>query len=457
MKALEGAIAAAGSKGPSLDFDSVITQLGNRVFLMHNVHADGPVVFQTRWAMSYLRGPLTKPQVQTLMQPRKQTAPAAPTVTATVASPAASASAAATSPVPAPAAVEQTAVPDGYRTTPSALPPDVPQVYLPVAIGEQEATRQLAQQSGRNLDVSKVQLIYEAGVLGSASVRFVDRKRKLDEPEEKMLVVAAADAARSVKWERAESVAVKPNDLNDEPERVDPEQGPFYGPTPAAASTGQEIKALTKDLGDWLYYNSRYKLITHPDLGLFQEPGDEERAFMIRLQQAARERRDDEVDALEKKYKDRLDRLNDKLKRSERELATDQAAYESRKQQEVVGLGATVLGFFMGRKGVSSAITGAVSKRGQTSRASAAVEETQQEIEEIQKEISDVENELKEATDEITNKWANSLDNLSSEEIAPQRTDIKVRQVAVAWLPAWLVTYDGDTATVPAYATAGNP
>ncbi len=455
LEGLEGAIAAAGGKGAALDYDAVITQLGNRLFLMHNVHADGPVIFQTRWAMSYLRGPLTKPQVQTLMQPRKQTSTAAaPAMTATVAPAAATP---AVAPAPAPQTAAQPSIPEGYKATPSALPPDVPQVYLPLALGEQEATRQLAQQSGRNLDVTQVQLIYEAGVLGSASVRFVDRKRKLDEPEEKMLVVPAADAARSVKWERAEAVAVKPNDLSDEPERVGPEQGPFFGPAPAAASTGQEIKALTKDLGDWLYYNSRYKLTTQPDLGLFQQPGEEERAFKIRLQQAARERRDEEVDALEKKYKDRLDRLNDKLKKAERELAADQAAYESRKQQEVVGLGATVLGFFFGRKGVSSAITGAMSKRDQTSRASAEVEETQQEIEEIQKEISELENELKEATDEITTRWANALENLSSEEIAPQRTDIKVRQVAVAWLPAWLVTYGGDTATVPAYEVASNP
>jgi hypothetical protein len=455
LEGLEGAIAAAGGKGAAIDYDSVITQLGNRVFLMHNVHAAGPVVFQTRWVMSYLRGPLTKPQVQTLMQPAKQTAAPAPAVAATVA-PAVTVPAAAAPAAPAPVAAQPAAGPDGYGVTPQALPPDVPQVYLPVSISEQEAIRQLAQQSGRNLDVTQVQLIYEAGVLGNATVRFVDRKRKLDQQVEEVLVVAAADAARGVKWERAETVAIKPNDLSDEPERVGPEQGPFFGPTPAAASSSQEIKALTKDLGDWLYYNRRYQLTTHPDLGVFQQPDEEARAFKIRLQQAARERRDDEVDALEKKYKDRLERLSVKLKKAERELVADQAAYESRQQQEVVGLGASVLGYFFGRKGVSSAITGAMSKRGQTSRAGIEVEETRQEIEEIQQEIAELENELKEATDEITNKWATSWDDLSSEEIAPQRSDIKVRQVAVAWLPVWLVTFDSGTATVPAYPVASN-
>ena len=33
--------------------------LGSRVFLMNNVHEDAPEVFETRWCLCYLRGPLT--------------------------------------------------------------------------------------------------------------------------------------------------------------------------------------------------------------------------------------------------------------------------------------------------------------------------------------------------------------------------------------------------------------
>jgi hypothetical protein len=455
LEGLKGAIAAAGGKGDQMDYDSAITQLGNRVFLMHNVHADGPVVFQTRWAMSYLRGPLTKPQVQILMQPRKQadTVPmAAVPAGATLAAPTPAA------PVPSPAA--SASGPAGFLPQLPALEPGVPQLFLPVSISEQEAARQVAQQLGHQLNVTQVQLVYDAAVLGGANIRFLDRKRKLDEQVEKVLVVYSSDAARGVNWDKAEELPVKLDSLVNRAERVNPDQGPFFAPAPDAANNGQKIKALNKDLGDWLYYNSRYKLTTHAELGVFQRPDEDERSFKIRLQQAARERRDSEVDALENKYKSRLARLNEKLKKAERELAADQAAYEARKQQEMVGLGSSVLGFFFGRKGVSSAINSAMSKRGQTSRAEAEVQETQEEISQTQQEITQLENELKEATDEITNKWANSLENLSSEEISPQRSDIQIRQVAVAWLPAWLVTYNtgsgSDTTTVPAYPVPNN-
>ncbi|MCS6827997.1 MAG: hypothetical protein NZ553_15395, partial [Caldilinea sp.] len=64
LAGLKGALSEAGKSEPT-DYSSLITKLGNRVFLMHNVHEEGPVVFHTRWAMSYLRGPLTLPQVRT--------------------------------------------------------------------------------------------------------------------------------------------------------------------------------------------------------------------------------------------------------------------------------------------------------------------------------------------------------------------------------------------------------
>ena len=77
LSGLKGALAEAGQES-STDYDKLITKLGNRVFLLHSVYDKAPVVFTTRWAMSYLRGPLTLPQVRTLMAPRKPQATAQP-------------------------------------------------------------------------------------------------------------------------------------------------------------------------------------------------------------------------------------------------------------------------------------------------------------------------------------------------------------------------------------------
>jgi len=73
LDGLEGAAAERGSAANRADLEKTISALGNRVFLLHNVHRGGdPKVFQTRWAMSFLRGPMSREEVARMMEPVKQ-------------------------------------------------------------------------------------------------------------------------------------------------------------------------------------------------------------------------------------------------------------------------------------------------------------------------------------------------------------------------------------------------
>ncbi|MFQ5614425.1 MAG: helicase HerA domain-containing protein, partial [Anaerolineae bacterium] len=433
LQGLKGAIAEAGGGQQKVDYDALIGQLGSRVFLMHNVHEDRPVVFHTRWVMSYLRGPLTRPQVRKLMAGRAPAA-APPPAKPRRATPRPAAAA------PEPAA-ETPAAPAGFSPNPPALDPSLPQVFLPVELSEQAAVRQAAQELGRQLDVERVQLVYEPALLGGATVRFVDRKRQIDEKVEKILLGPAPGELSGVDWDEAETLPLRLGDLASGPERVGAEEGPFFAPVPEAANSPRELKSIGKDLSDWLYYNSRLALTAHAELGLLQRPGERERDFKIRLQQAARERRDDEVDALERKYEKQIDRLEARLRKEERELAADEAEYQARKQQELIGIGESVVGFFLGRRS-TRALSRAASKRRMTSRARLEIEESQEEIAALEEEIAALEDEMKEAADEITRKWADLLEDLTVEELKPRRTDVDVRLAALAWQPFWLITYN---------------
>ena len=71
LEGLEGASASSGKKFDKQGMEQLLAGLGNRVFLMNNVHEDAPEVFQTRWTLSYLRGPLTRTQIKMLMDPLK--------------------------------------------------------------------------------------------------------------------------------------------------------------------------------------------------------------------------------------------------------------------------------------------------------------------------------------------------------------------------------------------------
>src|SRR6185436_315 len=77
LEGLEGIAAGTGLKFDAQQMEQILAGLGNRIFLLNNVHDDGPEVFETRWDMSYLRGPLTRTQIKTLMDPVKgQSTPA---------------------------------------------------------------------------------------------------------------------------------------------------------------------------------------------------------------------------------------------------------------------------------------------------------------------------------------------------------------------------------------------
>ncbi|UCC88674.1 MAG: hypothetical protein JSV81_05020 [Anaerolineales bacterium] len=447
LEGLKGAIAQAGGQGEKVDYDALIGQLGNRVFLLHNVHEDRPVVFQTRWAMSYLRGPLTRPQVSELMQGQKATVRGKEPDRTRPRPPAAAVPEKATT-GPAPAG------PEGYLPNPPALDPDVSQVFVPVKLSQQEATRQLAQKAGRDLAVQSVQLLYEPAIVGGADVRFVEPKRKIEEQVEKLLLAWAPQDVRGVTWDEAEALPISLRDLARGPERVGAGQGPFFGSLPEAANSARELQNIQKDLADWLYYNSRLSLTIHPQLDIIQRPDETERAFKIRLQQAARERRDADIDALEEKAATRLDRLEDRLRKKERDLADDEAEHEARKREELIGAGETVLGLFMGRRSTRG-ISRAASKRRMTSKAKLDAEETREEIADIQEEIAQLEGELKEAADEVTHRWEDAMNELTTQEIKPRRSDVNVQLVALAWSPTWLISYDDGgrtrTDTISAY------
>jgi ribosome-associated translation inhibitor RaiA len=451
LAGLQGAISESGGK-VDVDYDKLITQLGSRVFLMHNVHGDGPVVFQTRWAQSYLRGPLTRPQVSTLMQEQKRAkrtqAPATPAP-----SPAGAASSDAQR-EPAASVAASAVVPEGFSATPPTLDPGVTQVYVPVVVDDGAAVRQLAAETKRTVTPTQVQLLYEAAILGAATVQFMDRKRQIDQRTEKLLLAPVPATVGGVDWEAAELLALDQRELRKQPERVDPALGPFFGDAPEQANRASKLDKLRGDLADWLYYNDRLKIQAHTELEVYQQPDERERDFKIRLQQVAREKRDDEVDKLRRQLETQLDRLQDRLTKQEQVKAEAEADHAARKQQEMIGIGETVLSWVLGGRSMRG-LSSAASKRRMTAKAGQTIAQSEQAIAELQTAINELEQELKEQTEAISLKWATLMDDLTTEEITPRRSDVNVDLVALAWLPQWLIRYDDGTttrtATVAAY------
>ncbi|MBL6957012.1 MAG: ATP-binding protein [Chlorobium phaeobacteroides] len=437
LEGLKNAISEAGGNSESIDYDALISQLGSRVFLLHNVHEDRPVVFQTRWAMSYLRGPLTRPQVRLLMEKKKSSL----TVTEDPGKP----SSMQIEPPPEnmPDA-DQEKLPEGYLSQNPSLDPSIRQHFLPLQISRKEALLLLEEELGALPKSATVRLFYRPGLLGFADVYFIDKRRGIKDKAEKKLLLHIPDATIEPDWKNAVELPFPEKTLLQKPETPENIHGPYFAPVQKTVNNNRKLAALSRQLDDWLYYHERKTIAVHEELNLFQHPDESPREFSIRLQQAAREKRDDAIDALEKKFEKQIARLEKKLRKEKRELAKDEREHDNRKKQELVSIGETLIGFFMGRRS-SSRINTTLNKRRMTARAKAEIEESHEEIEELHEEIENIETEMQEQVEEISKRWMSAENQLKTDALAPRRTDINIHSVNIGWLPFWTISWDDGT------------
>jgi hypothetical protein len=415
LDGLEGATAGRGKGFDRRQMDKLLSGLGSRVFLMNNVHDDEPVVFQTRWALSYLCGPLTRTQIKTLMDPLRDAA--AGTVSAAVSgvAPVAAAPAAA---APRPSMAKAASRP--------ALPPEVPQFFVPVR----------GSAGGNRLE-------YQPMVLGSADLRFIESKNKVDVSQQVVYAAEITDAAVPVEWARAVTLDVPVSDL--EKDASNPAE---YDELPAIAAKAKSYENWSRDFSRWLYASQKVALLRSPQLGECSRPGEDERDFRIRLSQVAREQRDRLTEELRKRYAPRTEALQEKLRRAQLAMEREAAQASQQQLQTVISFGTTLLGAFMGRKKLSTSTLGraatAARGLGRTMKERQDVGTAQESVASLQQQIADLEAEFQAETERLAQGTNPLTEVLESLEIKPKKTDIAVRLVALVWVPMFKAADGGS-------------
>ncbi len=201
LDGLEGASTTAGAAFDRAALERTIGALGKRVFLMSNVHEDAPVVFESRWAMSYLRGPLTRQQIGTLMGGRRPAAAAAPAApTPAVPTPA----------VPTPAAAASSDADQHRREQRDAVMEKLRKQFAPKLARAQEKARNAAQVVEREQGQARGAQVQTAVSVG-ATVLGALFGRKLGTGTVGRGTTAARGAARA--FEQQQDVARAREDL----------------------------------------------------------------------------------------------------------------------------------------------------------------------------------------------------------------------------------------------------
>jgi hypothetical protein len=451
MEGLSGALAAVSGASDSKALDQLISSLRGRTFLLHDVHAPAPLVFETRWALSYLCGPLTRKQIKQLMADRKAPPPA-PAVTLPASVPAAGTAGVASSTARASDGTGET--PAGTPAAASIQPPDlaagIRQVYLPLTLTSEQASAAVDEHAGPGIIAAGQHLAYEPALLGLATVRFVDRKFALDESRDLANLVLLSEEGSVIDWKDGWSAALTERELLTDPE---PGANSYAGLPPAFAGL-RNLSSLGAGLADYLYRSQVYILLNNPSLKLHAELREIERDFRARCQQAARELRDAAVDKLAAKYDPQFSRLQARLDRTQANLDDARAEYGESHRDEVVSSvkhAAGALGLF-GRK--KPQVDRAASRRADAAKAEIGQDEA--EISRLQADMAELQSRMQSEASALSQQWLQAAEDIQEMRIVPRKSDVNVRSMMLAWAANWQITYQdasGQTRTegVPAY------
>jgi hypothetical protein len=399
-RVLDGLEGAAAGSFDRAQVDRLLSALQKRVFLLHNVHEEKLVTFQTRWTLSYLRGPLSRDQIRLLMAGRAK--PPEPARGATDAPSAPSR--------PKPAAS------DAASDRQPVLPPGIDQFFIP---------RQ-APAAGRPV-------LYSPVVLGAVRLGFTDSKLNVDSVRDVVYAASIADGPVALDWANARRLDVEVGSLGRAPEK-----DASFESLPTAAAQPKNYAAWEKTLKQWLAQNERIQLFRHRETGLTSRPEETEGDFKVRVQDASRTARDSAVDAIRQKYAARQAALAERLRKAEAAMARESEQSSQQKLQTAVSIGATLVGALLGRKSFSASTLGraTTAARGvsRTMKESGDVQRASESVEAVRNQVNELDDQARRETQAIVAGFDRPPD-LEQVTLVPKRGQINVQLVALGWDP----------------------
>jgi hypothetical protein len=395
LEGLEGA--AAGSGFDRGQMEEILAGLGKRVFLLHNVHENEPVIFQTRWVLSYLRGPMTREQIKALMADRKS-------LTATVTK----------TPSPSASAGFQTPLKSSQSpAAPPVLPPGIDTYFLAA--------------SGAGHGV-----VYYPGLFGSMDVHYFNARHKVDTTKTLSLATLLEEGPVALDWDSA--VEFDPHNL--EAKSLSDAE---FADLPSAVKKVSNYRKWNKDLLRWVRQNRPLLLLHSKNFAMTSQLGESEGEFRFRLAQVMREKRDLEVEKLRKKYDKRFATLKDRLMRAEQAVEREDEQAKASKVQTAISFGTAILGAFLGRKAVS--VTSA-SRVGTAMRSASRVQKEKMDVarareraEAVRLQLSELDESLRQDIDAITFSMDAQVEELEEISIKLKSTDITLAIFGFAWMP----------------------
>ncbi|XZE35291.1 ATP-binding protein [Pirellulaceae bacterium SH501] len=412
LDGLEGASAQQGGAFDRGEMEKALSSLGNRVFLMNNVHDDGPTIFQTRWALSFLRGPLSREQISSLMKDRKESRGSSADERSSL----------------------QSVAPDkgaGVRTGGRPIvPPPIEERFLDMTIIPKAGSR----------------LVYRPGLYVDCSVHYVRASSGIDGWEDLQWIapVGGSEAAEAVEddvWSSVQKIVPGTVQL-----RSQPDESMVFAELPATFLNAKNFAKWDKSFRDYLFRHQQYVVYNCKVVKKTVGPKVTEAEARIDLAVATKEARDAAVEKLRSKFSDKIRSLQSRLLAAQQRLDREKQEAQSKKYEGYFNVGSSILGALLGRKlssraNVSKAAS-AVKSIGRATAQQGDVMRAEETLEELLATKESLEREAEAAIEEVVSQYSPENLILESIEIPIRKGDTKIKLLAIVWVP-WQIDEQG--------------
>lgn len=396
--------------------NEMISGLGKRQFLLRTTRSAELPLFTTRWAMSYLAGPLTRDQISTLMAGK---APLPPDAGGAGVADQGTNQGVPSAPATAPTAVTSTLADDESAVAPP-LPDSVPVRYVA------GAAPWLAE-VGAAAEGNRLQPALAARV----NLLFDEAKAKLRHTEEWEAIVPLTGDAIDI--DAAISV-----DFDDRDFSTEVPEGAVYV-LPGFELTASAVRKAGTELKNSLATNKTLALFHNAELKLWSRPGESKEEFAVRCEAAADDGADETGAKIRAKLEKKRSSVEAALAKAEDRVAELEVNTQGRKQQQLIDIGTSVLGGLLGgrsrTRGLASAARRMSSSGRQKASSEARLTTAENRVADKIDELDELEQELQEAVIEIDDEWSAKAEAVEETEVSLEKTDISVDDLMVVWLP----------------------
>ncbi len=454
LEGMEGVLAESGLDSTTMA--QALGRLKSRTFLLHNARAGSVQFFGSRWALSYLRGPLTAAEVRQLAAPTAPALPPAAVMPLPTASPAPTI--AAVTPIPQPTPVINYTVQAPAPTpitpppapapvappAPTAVDPQIPQVFFPPTFTAARALQRHRETTGQPLPANmQIRMLLQPVLLGIGVIHYFHEKAAVTLTTQQAWKLESAEETWSIGWEQGQLIVARTEDMISQPPEGD------YTPLPRSLSQPAAYKRWNQTFKAHLLRSAHLTIWHSPTLDIYSRPDEGKRAFLERCRAEMERRKQAEQQIVRDRFDKQLVRVDDKIHKEELEMEGEEDQLSERKREEFFSGAESVLGFVTGR--TRRVFSQASRQRRLVQQLEADIDESVQALKTFRAERKQIEKELAGALDVVARKWDGILEQVREIPIRPRQQDVEIRYCGLAWFPVWELTANGS---VPIYLPA---